>query len=94
MQEWLWSCDKIDRMIGNRPYFLWDYDLTERGVREVLRGSNQTDKIWMLSRILESARFEDVWKYISLSEVKSMFHLLKLKPAVRRAWEHALTVWQ
>ena len=85
---------KLGIMIRNRPYFLWDYDLTEREVRGILSGDNLTDKIWMLSRILESARFEDVWKYTSLSEVKSLFRLLKLKSAVRQAWEHALSVWR
>ena len=81
-------------MATNRPYFLWDYDLTDDDVRQILRGENQTDKIWILSRILESARFEDVWKYTSLTEVKQMFPSLKLKKPIREAWEHALSVWQ
>lgn len=77
-----------------RPYFLWDYDLTDDDVRRILRGENQTEKIWLLSRILESATFEDVWKYTSLSEVRQTFPQLKLKTPIRRAWEHALHVWQ
>lgn len=81
-------------MNSTRPYFLWDYDLTEDDVRRILRGENQTDKIWIMSRILESAKFEDVWKYMSLTEVKSMMPLLKMKKPIRRAWERALTVWQ
>lgn len=76
------------------PYFLWDYQLTEYDVRRILRGENQTDKVWLLSRILESATFEDVWKYTTLSEVRETFPQLKLKPPIRRAWEHALSVWQ
>ena len=77
-----------------KPYFLWDYDLTEDDIRRILSGKNQTDKVWIASRILESARFEDVWKYLSLSEVRHMFPLLKLKEPIRRAWELALSVWQ
>lgn len=77
-----------------KPYFLWDYDLTEADVRRILRGENQTDKIWILSRILESARFEDVWKYTSLSDVRSMMPVLKIKKPIRQAWERALTAWQ
>lgn len=73
---------------------MWDYDLTEDDMRAILRGENQTDKIWILSRILESARFEDVWKYTSLSEVRHMLPILKLKKPIRQAWERALTVWQ
>lgn len=81
-------------MSAKRPYFLWDYDLTEEGVRRILRGKNRTDRIWILSRILESARFEDVWKYTTLSDVREMFPALKLKPPIHRAWEYALSVWQ
>lgn len=81
-------------MNHGKPYFLWDYDLTEDDVRRILRGENQTDKIWILSRILESARFEDVWKYTSLSDVRSMMPVLKIKKPIRQAWERALAVWQ
>ncbi len=81
-------------MIKNRPYFLWDYDLSEDDVRDLLSGSNQTDKVWILSRILESAKYEDIWKYTTLSNVKKMMPILKIKKPIREAWEHALSVWQ
>ena len=81
-------------MTKNRPYFLWDYDLSEDEVRAILAGTNQTDKNWMLSRILESAKYEDVWKYTSLSEVRQMMPILKIKKPIRQAWERALSVWQ
>jgi hypothetical protein len=75
------------------PYFLWDYDLTEAEVRSILRGDNQAEKAWLVTRLLESARFEDVWKYITLAELYEIFPQLQLKPQVRRAWEFALQVW-
>ena len=77
-----------------KPYFLWDYDLTEKQVRKILAGKNETEKIWMMSRILESARYDDIWHYVSLTQVKEMFSKLRLKPPIRRAWERALYVWQ
>lgn len=73
---------------------MWDYDLTEDDVRAILGGENQTDKIWILSRILESATYEDVWKYTTLSEVRHMMPTLKIKKPIRQAWERALAVWQ
>lgn len=76
-----------------RPYFLWDYDLSEDDVRRILRGDNETEKIWMMSRILESAAFDDVWNYVTLKEVREMFPKLRLKKPVRNAWNHALSVW-
>lgn len=77
-----------------KPYFLWDYDLTEKQVRKILAGENETEKIWMMSRILESARYDDIWRYVSLDQVKAMFSKLRLKPPIRRAWERALYVWK
>ena len=77
-----------------RPYFLWDYDLTEGDVHTLLRSGDDETKIWLASRILESARFEDVWRYLSLAELKAIFPQLKLKPPVRAAWAYALGVWE
>ena len=77
-----------------RPYFLWDYDLTNADVRRILAGSNETEKIWMMSRIVESANYEDIWKYISYTQFLSYFPKLQLKPQIRRVWEHALSVWE
>jgi hypothetical protein len=81
-------------MIKNRPYFLWDYDLSEDDVRRILREGSHVDKNWMLSRVLESAKYEDVWKYTSLSEVREMMPILKIKKPIRQAWERALNVWR
>ncbi len=79
---------------GNkRPYWLWDYDLTEDQVRGILSGKNETEKSWMMSRILESARYDDIWNYVTLAQVREMFPKLGLKPPIRRAWERALYVW-
>ncbi|MDP1722153.1 MAG: hypothetical protein Q8L37_03010 [Candidatus Gottesmanbacteria bacterium] len=79
---------------AKRPYFLWDYDLTDQQVREILRGDNETEKIWMMSRIIESARYQDVWNYMTYDELKSSFHELKLKAPIRRVWEHAFSIWE
>lgn len=76
-----------------RPYFLWDYDLTEEDVRRILAGDNETEKIWMMSRILESATYEDVWRYITYVQIRQFFPKLQLKPPIRHVWEYAFRVW-
>jgi hypothetical protein len=30
------------------PYFIWDYDLTEADVREILRGDDEQQKAWLV----------------------------------------------
>lgn len=76
-----------------RPYFIWDYDLTEADVRTILRSGSRHEKAWLVARILESAAYEDVWKYLTLAELRTIFPSLQLKPQVRAAWEFALQVW-
>ena len=75
------------------PYFIWDYDLTEADLRAILRGVDEAQKAWLVARLLESARYEDIWQYISLAELRDIFPTLQLKPQVRAAWEFALLVW-
>jgi len=78
---------------AERPYFLWDYDLSEADVRAILRSGEGQEKAWLVSRLLESAAYEDVWKYLTLAELRAIFPNLQLKPPVRAAWEFALQVW-
>jgi uncharacterized protein (DUF433 family) len=75
------------------PYFIWDYDLTDADVRAILRGNDEEQKAWLVARLLESATYEDIWRYISLAELRAIFPNLRLKPQVRAAWEFALRVW-
>ncbi len=75
------------------PYFIWDYDLTESDVREILRGDDEAQKAWLVARLLEAARYEDIWKFISLAELRAIFPKLQLKHQVRTVWEFAFLVW-
>lgn len=75
------------------PYFIWDYDLTEADVRAIIRGNDEAQKAWLVTRLVESARYEDIWRYISLDELNAIFPKLRLKPRVRAAWQFALSVW-
>ena len=77
----------------NRLYFFWDYDLTEAEVHAILAGDDEVEIIWVMSRLLEAARWDDIWKYLSLSQVRKWFSRLKLRPQTRAVWEHALAVW-
>ncbi len=77
----------------NTPYFIWDYNLTETDIQAILRGDDEGQKAWLVGRLLESARYEDIWGYISLAELRAIFPKLQLKPQVRAAWEFALSVW-
>lgn len=77
-----------------RLYFFWDYDITEEDLHAILSGEDEFEKAWAISRLLEAARREDIWKYIRLSEVRKWFPKLKLRPQTREVWAYALTIWK
>jgi len=33
-------------------------------VRQILRGDNEVEKAWVITRILEYAHWEDIWRYL------------------------------
>lgn len=69
----------------------YDHAVVEESL---LRTGDEETRIWLASRILESARYADVWRYLSLAELRALFPHLKLKPPVREAWAYALQVWE
>lgn len=76
-----------------KPYFLWDYDFTEKDVKKILREGDDFERRWLIARILESAHFRDVWKYLNLDEVREIFPQLKLKEPIKKAWQRAFKTW-
>ena len=78
---------------SNRPYFLWDYDLTADQVRQILNGSNEIERRWMLARVLSSASYKDVWTYTNLKQIITEFPYLKMRPQVKLAWKKAINAW-
>lgn len=74
--------------------FFWDYQITEAQLKRILRGDEgKTTKIWAMSRVLESASYDEVWKHISLQELREIFPQLRLKKPVEKAWRRAFKVW-
>lgn len=77
-----------------RAYFFWDYDLSEEDVREILAGDDVHRKAWVISRILNAARWEDIWKYVTVEDIRTHFDQLRFRfPYLRELWAHALEVW-
>lgn len=76
-----------------RLYFLWDYDLTEKDVRKILKHGDDFTKRWLVARILSSANFKDVFKYLTIEEILNIFPRLKMRKEITQAWERAFAAW-
>ena len=77
----------------NTPYFLWDYETTEADIRRILQDGSAVEKQWLIARILTSAKFDDVWKYLKVKDVAEHFPNLKMRPQIKANWQRALNVW-
>lgn len=78
-----------------RPRFLWDYDLTEAQVREMLRQPGlSAQKKWLIARILTEARFEEVFRYLTCDEIARALPQLRLPDKIRERWSYALQRWR
>lgn len=77
----------------NTPYFLWDYDLTENDVRRLLKEGDVYTRQWLVARILSSAKFGDVFDYLTIKEILAIFPKLRMRKEIKQAWERAFTAW-
>jgi hypothetical protein len=79
---------------GVRPYFFWDYDLSEEQTRDILRSGSSSERLWVITRILEYAKWEDIWRYLSVNDIRENLALIPFRrPQDRDLWAYALERW-
>ena len=79
---------------GQRPYFFWDYEITDAEVRAILRDGAPFDKAWVISRILEHAGWDDIWRYLTVADIRQNFDNLSFRRTQdRELWAYALDRW-
>lgn len=80
---------------GQRPYFFWDYDIDDEEIHQILRSGTVDEKAWVIIRILEYAKWNDIWRYLSPDDIRNSFHQLRFRqPQDRELWAFALDRWQ
>ncbi|MGB9004119.1 MAG: hypothetical protein WCB96_00190 [Candidatus Aminicenantales bacterium] len=79
-----------------RPYFLWDTAQTDEDVRRILKGDNEYQKIQMMVRILERCRWDEIWQYLTLQELRKQWPKIhrRIRRELRPTWEWAMEVWE
>ena len=82
-------------MRPDRPWFLWDVDVSEAELRERLKQADRDARAQWQGRIMREAGFDEVWQYLTLDEV------LRDWPDIRRHlgrsrsfWEYLLDGWR
>jgi len=78
-----------------RPYFVWDQAVTVAGVRRALREGSESERLEWTARILREARFDDVWRFLEVSDVVARWPALERRLGRRRAfWRWILERWR
>ena len=83
----------VGRDEGLRPWFLWDYDLTEAQVQELLTHAPLEQRKWLLGRMLERLGPAELVRYVSLDAVRQALPHLRLNEKIKRHWEEAIALW-
>lgn len=82
------------RHSDQQPYFFWDYDISAEQVRQLIRHGSPLEKAWVISRILEYAKWEDIWRYLTLEDIRQNFDRLHFRRSQdRELWAYALQRW-
>ncbi len=70
-----------------RPWFLWDEDLSVRELRERLHGADAFERDRLLGKMLREARDVDVWRFVTPQQVAEAL------PRVARRVGRRLAFW-
>ena len=78
----------------DRPYFLWDYDMSEEEVRDLVRNGSPAEKAWVIGRILEHANWADIWRYVTVADIReSLPHIRFRRREDGELWAYAVERW-
>lgn len=75
------------------PAFLWEYDLTHGEIKEIINGP-QKKRLWLVAKILEHARLDEVFRYLDLNTIEKDLPYVRLMPRTKRHWEEAIHLWK
>jgi len=73
--------------------FLWEYDLTHGEITAILRGP-QKRRLWLVGKILEHGRWQEIWEYLDIRTIQKDLPLLRMNSKTKKHWKHALQLWK
>lgn len=81
--------------MGDKPYFLWDIDVTEEQLRQRLCADDPDARAQWESWIMAEARYDDVWRYLTLEDIlRDWPHIQRHLGRKRAFWEFLLRGWR
>lgn len=78
---------------SSAPSFLWEYNLSHGEIVEILHGP-QKKRLWLVAKILEQAKWDEIWDYLDLNMIERDLPLLRLATKTKKHWEEAIYLWK
>lgn len=76
------------------PYFMWDYRYTVGQIKKILAEGSESQRIWLMAKIMRDARYADVWKFISLQDfIKYREQIMPGLGRLRGFWQFLYSRW-
>lgn len=66
--------------------------MTAQQLKRLLAEGSPELRAWAVTRLLQYADWEEIWSFVSRDEVRELFALLDLPPALRSAWARMIGV--
>ena len=82
-------------VMRDRPYFLWDVNVTEAELRDRLRHPDPRIRAQWQGVTMREAAYRDVWRYVSVEDiVRDWDWIKKHLGRERNFWEFLLSGWR
>lgn len=78
-----------------QPYFVWDVAVTVARLRRLIEHRDPKTRAMWMARIMREARYQDVWRFLSVGEVVASYS--RIRPHLGRArpfWDFLIEGWR
>lgn len=79
----------------DRPWFMWDVDVTEAELRERLRHPDARIRAQWQGRVMREATVREVWEYLTLDDILTNWENIRRHLGrMSSFWEYLLEGWR
>lgn len=79
----------------NRPYFLWDCDMTMSELIEGLKNPDVEIRAYLAAKIMRQAKPDDVFTFLTLKQIAELWpNLVRYLGKKLAFWDWLLSMWE
>ena len=87
------ECPPTRASQAGRPSFIWEYELTQGEIHEILEGP-RPKRLWLVAKILENGKWNEIWEYLTVEGIAADLPYLRLSEKSFNHWRYAIDRWR